>query len=192
MTVARFQDRAVEIAQLIRQLIDLPAVFAGAQLHADGLLADGDVLIVLLALIGILRDLDDAAADIVRGLLHRRHRYRGGLLRKAIEHEEHGGRRQQHPQAAPQAGRTGAKGQHGQRRAACGRKRQSSGVRQPGLAADEPDGEHDTGSKEKQCAQNGRGQTRQGELLHGGNLRKCLLTILLYRPAHGLSTLRAV
>ena len=28
-------------------------------------------------------------------------------------------------------------------------------------------GEHDTGSKEKQCAQNGRGQTRQGELLHG-------------------------
>lgn len=48
--VARLQDRAIEIAQLVRQLIDLPAVFAGAQLHADGLLADGDVLIVLLAL----------------------------------------------------------------------------------------------------------------------------------------------
>ena len=48
-------------------------------------------------------------------------------------------------------------GQHGE----------GGGGRQPGLAADEPDGEHDAGSKEKQCAQNGRGQTRQGELLHG-------------------------
>ena len=161
------QDRAVEIAQLVRQLIDLPAVFAGAQLHADGLLADRDVLIVLLALIGVIRDLDDAAADIVRGLLHRRHRHGGRLLRKAIEHQEHDGRRQQHPQAAPQAGRTGAKGQHGQRRAAAGREHKGGGVRQPGLAADKPDGEHDAGSKEKQCAQNGRGQTRQGELLHG-------------------------
>ena len=152
--VARLQDRAVEIAQLVRQLIDLPAVFAGAQLHADGLLADRDVLIVLLALPGVVRDLDDAAADIVRGLLHRRHRHGGRLLRKAIEHQEHDGRRQ-HPQAAPRNGHRGEKGQHGQCRAACGRKRQSSGVRQPGLAADEPDGEHDAGQQEKQCAQNG-------------------------------------
>ncbi len=131
------------------------------------MLADGDVLIVLLALIGVIRDLDDAAADIVRGLLHRRHRYRGGLLRKAIEHKEHDGRRQQHPQAAPQAGRAGAQRQHGQCRAAAAVSTRAAASVSPASPRTSRTASADAGRKEKQCAQNGRGQTRQGELLHG-------------------------
>ena len=64
---------------------------------------------------------------------------------------QHGGRRQQHPQAAPQAWRAGAQRQHGQCRAACGREHKGGGVRQPGLAADEPDGEHDTEQYQYRC-----------------------------------------